>query len=252
MKTPSRPAPRWSKRVDQLVHDIAGSTRLGLQSELGRWMDGSARFQALVEAHQTKLRKKLESATGDDARLDVRAELLVAYLLLEDRRFEVAFETFGARRAGPDLTVTYRANLVFNLEVTRLRATDGHAQVSPDRVTMRLASVLAGKARQLPATSANAVVVLGEGFSAVAESLNAAARVLRTRLESKDDAYFARRGLRDGRQFRARYQHLAGVFVLDETALEQRVLFWPNVEARRALPAEAVQHVLACFGRPLA
>ena len=117
-----RRAPRWSKKTDELVRHVAVDCRPGLQSELGEWLEESSRFRTFVTANQDKVRKKL-SATDEQSRLDVRAELLVARSILSDRRFEVAFESYGARRAGPDLTVTYRTNQRFNLEVTRLRTT---------------------------------------------------------------------------------------------------------------------------------
>src|SRR5437879_4348415 len=93
----------------------------------------------------------------------VRAELLVAYLVTADRRFELSFEAYGARRLGPDLTVTFRTNLRFNLEVTRLRTagdTGGDpASQDPGASVARLANVIAGKLRQLPGDIPNALVI---------------------------------------------------------------------------------------------
>ena len=53
----------------------------------------------------------------------LQSELLVANLIVADRRFELSFEAYGARRLGPDLTVAFRTNQRFNIEVTRLRTT---------------------------------------------------------------------------------------------------------------------------------
>ena len=63
-----------------------------MADELAGWLGTSSRFRAFAESHGAKIRKKLRSATDADARLDVRAELRVAHLLLADRRFELAFE----------------------------------------------------------------------------------------------------------------------------------------------------------------
>src|SRR5712691_5055332 len=120
--TSQRRPPRWSKKTDQLVHHVALRCRPGFQSGLGRWLEDSPRFRAFITTNQDKVRKKLSIPDEEEHRLDVRAELLVAYLLVADRRFELSFEAYGARRLGPDLTVTFRANQRFNLEVTRLRA----------------------------------------------------------------------------------------------------------------------------------
>src|SRR4029077_20691480 len=91
-----RPA-RWSKKTDALVRHVAPGCRPALQSELGDWLEDSARFTAFITTHQDKVRKKL-STSDEESRLDVRSELRVAYLILADRRFELAFEAYGARR----------------------------------------------------------------------------------------------------------------------------------------------------------
>src|SRR5439155_22919066 len=113
----------WSKKTDQLVHHVAVRCRPGLQSELGHWIETSPRFAAFIATNQDKVRKKLTTSDDEEHRLDVRAELLVAHLIVADRRFELAFEAYGARRLGPDLTLSFRANQRLNLEVTRLRTT---------------------------------------------------------------------------------------------------------------------------------
>src|ERR1700730_11797968 len=132
MTTALRPSPRWSKKTDQLVRYVALRCRPGLQSELGQWIENSPRFGAFMTANQDKARKKLTSSDDEEHRLDVRAELQVAYLIVADRRFELAFEAYGARQVGPDLTVTFRGNQRFNLEVTRLRTSGDTADASSE------------------------------------------------------------------------------------------------------------------------
>ena len=85
----------WSRRTDLLVRGVASGCRPRFQLELAHWLEDNARFQTFVSQHQDKVRKKLSTA-DEEARLDVRAELLVAHRLLSDRRFEVAFEAYGA------------------------------------------------------------------------------------------------------------------------------------------------------------
>ena len=143
---PRRPL-RWSKKTDQLVDHVAPGCRPGLRSELAHWIENSPGFRAFLTTNQDKVRKKLTTSDGEEHRLDVRAELLVAYLIVADRRFELSFEAYGARRLGPDLTVTFRTNQRFNLEVTRLRTT---GDADPDPGVAKLANVIAGKLRQLP------------------------------------------------------------------------------------------------------
>jgi hypothetical protein len=201
-----------------------------LQSELGHWIEDSPRFGAFVAANRDKIRKKLVTADGAEGRLDVRAELRVAQLLLVDRRFEVEFEAYGARRAGPDLRVTYRANQRFNLEVTRLRAVDGGVA--------RIANVIAAKVRQLPPELPNALVITGQELATVADDLSSAARLLKGHTDARDDGFFARRGLADARSFYMYYLRLSGVLVLDEA---HTGVFWANREARHPLQHEVLR-----------
>ena len=239
--TSARRPPRWSKKTDQLVRHVATGCRPRFQSELGRWLEDCSRFAGYITANQDKVRKKLGSCGDEECRLDVRSELLIAYVILADPRFELSFEAYGARRLGPDLTVTYRTNQRFNLEVTRLRATTG------DPGDARLASVITGKLRQLPADLPNALVITTRGLDVTEESLVAAVRLLKMHTDSKDDAFFARRGLRNARDFYAHYLHLSGIFVVDEATAPPRTLFFPNREARQPLPREVVTALIVCL-----
>jgi hypothetical protein len=263
-----RRPPRWSKKTDELVRHVALRCRPGLQSELGHWLEDRSRFRAFITANQDKVRKKLSTTDDEDNRLDVRSELLVAYLLLADRRFELSFEAYGARRLGPDLSVTYRTNQRFNLEVTRLRATadpgnaggalvsgvppasdesSGPAGGEPGPGVARLANVITGKLRQLPGDVPNALVITTRGLPLSEETLAAAARLLKMHTDRKDDAFFARRGLRNARDFHAQYLHLSGIFVLDEAVAAPCAIFSPNREARRPLSREAVAALSVCL-----
>jgi hypothetical protein len=226
---------RWSKKAkkakkakqtDELVRTVAGRCRPRLQSELGHWMEDNSRFQSFVVAHQDKIRKKL-SADDEEARQDVRAELLVAERLLMDRRFEVTFEAYGAKRLGPDLSVAYRRNDRFNLEVTRVRTAEGLDIV-------KLTQVMAGKLRQMPVETANALIIVGRELGLTADSLPTAARLLRSQMAG---------------EIAAQYPRLGGVLVLDEASQPMAAEFWASREARHALTPQAVTALTACFGR---
>jgi hypothetical protein len=216
---------------------VASGTRPSLQSELGDWLEGSSRFRDFIAANQDKVRKKLASS-DEESRQDVRSELLVAYLIVADRRFAIEFEAYGARQAGPDLSITFRTNQRFNLEVTRLRSVAAVA---------RLANVIAGKLRQLPGEVPNALVMTGRDVSLSEELLVAAVRLLKTHTDSKDDEFFERRGFLHARDFHNRYLRLGGVFGLDETTTPRSVVFLANREARHALPTDVVAGLSACF-----
>jgi hypothetical protein len=231
-----------TKRTDQLVQHIAQRCRPRLRSELAHWIDASPRFSVFLTTHQDKVRKKFNSSDDEEHRQDVRAELLVAYLLGADRRFELAFEAYGARRLGPDLTVTFRANHRFNLEVTRLRTTID-AGGDPGPIVARLASVVTGKLRQLPSNAPNALVIVTHGLPLDEDSLVAAMRLLKQHADRKDDEFFARRGLQDARDFYARYLHFGGICILSDAT----AIFWPNREARHPLPQAALTALMQCL-----
>jgi hypothetical protein len=214
----------------------------GLTDELAGWLAGSARFRTFAEAYLDKIHKKFRGAADDPARLDVRAELQVAHLLLADRRIEVAFEAYGSGRLGPDLTFTHRAGRACNLEVTRLRRV-------PDTTGLGLA--LLAKLRQLPPSAPNAVLFAVGGTSAAALDVPGATRLLRARADAKDEPFFAGRGFEGSRSFYDRYLRLGGVVVLAEAGVgEERASLWTNGSARIAFPAAAARACLACLREP--
>jgi hypothetical protein len=268
MTTSQRRPPRWSKKTDQLVHHVALRCRPGLQSELAHWIENGPRFRAFMTTNQDKVRKKLNASDDEERRLDVRTELLVAHLISADRRFELSFEAYGARRLGPDLTVTFRTNQRFNLEVTRLRTAGDAGNASSGQLSgvplsragssdsairdtgpdvARLANVITGKLRQLPSDIPNALVIAARGLALDEDSLIAAMRLLKMHTDRKDDSFFARRGFKDARDFYAQYLHLSGMFVLDEANTPARAIFSPNREARHPLSREAVTVLMQCL-----
>ena len=209
--------------------------------ELLGWLTTSTRFRAFAEAHRDKIRKKLRTAADAEALRDVRAELHVARTLLMDPRVDLVFEGHGSRSGGPDLTVTYRGSDHFDLEVTRLRRV-------PDATVTAFGAPLLAKLRQLPPSVANAVLVAVEGDTAKALDVEAATRALRSRADSKDETFFARRGFKGTRGFYERYLRLGAVFVWSEGAVgDARATLWINRSARIALPERAGRACLRCL-----
>ena len=146
----------------------------------------SRRFRAFADAHRQKIRKKLRTAHDPEAQSDVRAELLAAYLLLADRRIELAFEASGSTAGGPDFTVTYRATARFNVEVTRFRGgAASRTQGAP----------ILGKLRQLPPSIANVLLIAIEHDARDPYDVAAVVRSLRARSEARDESLFTAHGL---------------------------------------------------------
>jgi hypothetical protein len=226
--------------VERLAHYLLdGATSDALGTQLQGWLAGSTRFRAFAEANRDKIRKKLRGAPDDESRGDVRAELAVAHALLNDRRIELAFEAYGAGRAGPDFTVTYRAQRAFNLEVTRPRRSSDPAL---------LGGPLLAKLRQLPPSAPNVVVFALDAGGVDSVDVAAITRALRTRADAKDGAYFIGRGFDGTRDFYQRFLRLGAVVVWAEAASgDARATLWSNPSARIAVPERAARACLSCL-----
>ena len=225
--------------VEQLAGYLADGHADDIAEELTAWLAGSARFRSFAELYRAKIRKKLRTAADGEALRDVRAELQVAHILLADPKIELAFEAYGAGKAGPDLTVSYRGRRSFNLEVTRLRRVPDPTGFGPP---------LMAKLRQLPPSVPNAVLVAIGGSAADALDVAAATSALRSRADAKDEAFFARRGLDGARGFYERYLRLGGVLVWCEGAVgDARAALWINRSARIPLPERDLRAVVRCL-----
>jgi hypothetical protein len=201
-------------------------------AELPAWLAASPAFRAFAEANRDKIRKKLRGATSHEARLDVRAELRAAALLLGDRRFAVTFEAYGAGRRGPDFTAAFRAGRPFNIEVTRRRPGPGPAILE--------APVLA-KLRQLPPSASNVLVVAVDAPDGAPDPA-ALLRDLRGRADRRDDAFFAARGLDGASTFNAGLLRLSAIVAWAEGADPAvRVAAWANAGARIPLPEPSLR-----------
>jgi len=207
-------------------------------AELPDWLAASPRFRSFAEANRDKIRKKLRGATSPEARLDVRAELRVAALLLADRRFELAFEAYGAGRRGPDFTATFRAGRAFNIEVTRRRAAAGEGTIEP--------AILA-KLRQLPPSASNVLVVAVDA-PAGAPDPGPVLRDLQTHADRRDDEFFVAKGLPDAATYHAELLRLAAVIAWAEAAkAPDRVSTWANAGARIPLPEPTLRALTAAI-----
>jgi hypothetical protein len=230
--------PRVPPNARTLVEHLAGGRALPAElQELEAWLAGSARFRAFVDVNRDKIRKKLRVATTPDTRLDLRAELRFASLLLADRRFELQFEAYGSGNRGPDFTATFRAGRPFNVEVTRRHA----ASVGIDRVIL-------GKLRQLPPSIANVLVIALDSTADASPDVDGTMRDLRARADRRDDAWFAARGVSDAATFNQGWLRLAAVLVwADATSHADR---WANAGARISAPNGAVDAILAALETP--
>jgi hypothetical protein len=239
-----REATARSARIDFLVTYVLEGVTLPaaakLDDEIGAWLSASSQFSTFVDAHRDKIRKKLRVASDPDAMDDMRAELKAAFLLLTDRRIDVAFEAYGSGRRGPDFTVTFRASHQFNLEVTRPRARGDEAERDS-----AIAHAVLGKLRQLPVDAPNALLV-ATGLARSDDEVRATMHALKVRADRHQDELFNGRGL-SIKEFQTFYRRLAAVMVASDRG--PGVFTWTNPEARRPLPAGALAACRACLAR---
>ncbi len=202
-----------------------------LSGTLMRWMEDSSRFTAFIEMYRDKVRKKIRVVRDPESAGDLLGELEVAYCLLGDRRFSVAYEPYAsAKRRGPDFAVTYRANLLFNIEVARIRAgTKGED---------RILRIFMDKLEQMQPGMANLLVIhIGQQLTRSID-LGGLMQDVKIRVEKKDPAFYAASRYTGPAEFYRDFLHLSAILLWAPEAQP-----WVNKQARPALP-EKVLHLI--------
>lgn len=209
-----------------------------LSDELFRWMEDSARFTAFVETYRDKIRKKIRLAREPETALDLRGELEVAYGLLSDRRLAVAYEPYAStQRRGPDFAVTYRANLVFNVEVARMRA-ETNVDAERNRNQERFLRTLLYKLGQMQPGMPNLLVIhTGEELRRSLD-LDRLMQEIKTRVEKKDPSFYEISRYANPAAFYKDFLHLSGILLW---AVEPQL--WINKQARPGLDEKVLRLV---------
>lgn len=232
-----------TKQADLIVYlfDAGQRNDAALSSVLGQWMEESARFTAFVETYSDKIRKKIRVTRDPESILDLRSELEVAYRLLNDRRLAVAYEPYAsAKRRGPDFAITYRANLIFNVEVARLRVNEsGVERVDSPREEERVLRILLYKLGQMQPGMGNLLVIQTSEDQARSIDLGKLMQVIKTRAEGKDPAFYAASRYSSPAAFYKDFLHLSGILLWSSG-----VQLWINKQARPGL-AENISRLVA-------
>ena len=106
--------------------------------------------------------------------------------------------------------------------------------------------VILAKLRQLPPSVPNLLLIAAAGEDANALDVAAAVRVVRSRAEARDEAFFARRGFDGTRGFFDRFLRLGGVITWCEAGSGAgRAALWINGSARIAVPDRAARAIVA-------
>jgi hypothetical protein len=228
-----------SKQADLLAYVCEGQPHL-LSGALTEWMIASTRFTTFVETYRDKIRKKVRLARESESALDLHSELEVAYALLNDRRLAVAYEPYAnAKTRTPDFAVTYRDNLVFNVEVARIRIDqNGVDGLLVLRKEERIVRTLVDKLAQMQHGMANLLVLHTPTEIARSIDLNKLIQSVKTRAETKEPSLYAASRYNRPAEFYKDFLHLSGIVLWTPAAQ-----VWLNKQARPGLPEKVLQLV---------
>lgn len=225
-------------KTPELVTYIFSGSRYSFAAPLAAWLDATPAFGRFTEAHRDKIRKKVRGLRDEESRRDLQAELAVAYWLLQERRFALEYEVYGAEKArGPDFTVLFRTHLRFNVEVTRLRPLPAADPADPAAAQNKILNTISAKLGQMPPSISNVLAVVADSPAYTADTVAAATRLLGDRATHKDDAFFLHRGFTGARDFQRHYARLSAILfrALDPAAPPPSATLWPNPQARHPL-----------------
>ncbi len=222
-----------TKQADLLLFLFDGQSH-PLSDELFRWMEASSRFTLFVETYRDKIRKKIRLAGELETALDLRGELEIPYALLKDRRFEVTYEPYAsAKRRGPDFAVTYRANLVFNVEVARMRA-----EAKQVRAEERFLRTLLYKLGQMQPGMPNLLVIHTPEELQRSLDLDIFMQSLKIKVEKKEASFYEISRYASPAAFYKDFLHLSAILLW---AAEVQV--WINKQARPSLDEKVLRLV---------
>jgi hypothetical protein len=229
-----------TKSADLNAYVFEGQPHL-MSTTLLQWMEASARFTFFVETYRDKIRKKIRLISEPESVLDMRCELEVAYCLLNDRRLAVAYEPYAsAKRRGPDFAVTYRANLVFNIEVARIRMEEsGVNDIDlPRKEERTILRILLSKLGQMQPGIANLLVIHTRPELIRSIDLAGLLQAIKTRAEGKDPAFYAISRYTSSAAFYKDFLHLNGILLWAPGAQA-----WANKQARPVLSEKVLRLV---------
>jgi hypothetical protein len=228
-----------TKQADLIAYVFEGHPHL-LAGELMQWMEASSRFTTFVETYRDKIRKKIRLTREPESALDLHSELEVAYCLLNDRRLAVAYEPYAsAGRRSPDFAVTYRANLVFNIEVARIRVEGSRVGgIHLPRKEERILRILLYKLGQMKPGMPNLLVIHTPEELAISTDLDRLMQELKTRVEGKDPSFYAASRYASPAAFYKDFLHLSGILLWSAAAQ-----LWVNKQARPAMAEKVLRLV---------
>lgn len=230
-----------TKSADLTKYIFDGKT-FPLSDEVAGWMESSSRFVGFVETYRDKIRKKLRVTSDPESLLDILAELELPFRLLADRRIAVAYEPYASIKIrGPDFTVSFRTNLTFNIELSRIHLEEtGDETADLVRKQERILRVMLDKLGQMQAGKANLLVIRTRGQVDQLIDLGGLMKSLRARVDGTDPKIFLNSRYAGAAAFYKDFQHLSGNILWTTSGQ-----FWENKQSKFRLPENVVGLVSA-------
>ena len=228
-----------TKSADLIAYLFNGQPH-PLSGVLTTWLDTSPRYVAFVETYRDKIRKKLRVTRDAEGQLDVLGELELPYHLLTDRRLEVVYEPYASlKRRGPDFAVTYRTNLTFNIELSRIHLEEtGDEAADLARKQERILRLLLDKLGQMQAGRANLLVIHARGQVDRLINLSGLIQSLKARVDGRDPKFFLNSQYDSPTAFYKDFLHLSGMIFW--TTSNQ---VWGNKQSKFGLPEKVLDLV---------
>lgn len=232
--------------IDELLIYLFDGKPHILAGPMANWLASSRRFTAFVNAHHTKIRKKIRVAQEQENLRDLQLELETAYLLLRERSLSLVYEPQHPDLGrSPDFAVSFTTSLVFMVEVTRLRTAQSKAMpgiqetpggtLSSDRFT----DMLCSKLGQLLPQRSNLLLVGIEASRLTDSDIRATMLRIQQRAEGNDSTIIHKHEFRDRADFFSHYQRLSGLLIRDIPLQAGETAFiWDNPRTKYPLPGK--------------
>ncbi len=241
-----RSEPALTKVQSELIAYLFDAGDNPIAAPMISWVTASPRYAAFAEKYKDKIRKKLRVTREAGAVEDLLYELEIPFWLLQERRFEVAYEPFLAGKTrGPDFAVTFRTNFTFNLEVTHrhsLHPASAEETQAGTGIDFRLVDVICGKLRQMRPTIANLLLVASSAHL-TALDLPTHFAWIKDKAERGDAGFYARQGFQNPADFFKHYERLSGLAIVTFSTAPQ-IDLWLNPQARVRIPAAVKSSLL--------
>ncbi len=237
---------------DLLTYLFDGQSNILVQP-MATWLASSRRFAAFATTFRDKIRKKLRLTRNQKGMLDLQLELETAYLLLQERALNLAYEPEHSKGTrSPDFAVTFTTRLTFMLEVTRVQIDKNIAGETREKPPAplpgimqacppsgaRLAASVIGKLSQLLPQSANILLVGIEAPHLTLSDIRNAMFSLQQRAERNDLAFLQGYGFFDRADFFRHYQRLSEVLVrVPHSEAANSIVPWFNPQSKHPLPS---------------